>query len=1153
MEDIHAGLTVKNKKNINSIFTLFSNLTGEKNQDPKYCVELVKVLLGERFNIGSTNNFVYSIKRLVKALGSTRLHSQCGCFAALACILRYHGCSVEDVLKVLNEEQQSVSEATKSEIRSLNIGSILACGAIIHSGSFAEQSSMTQQLILKKLIEGGKKKSYLFTAACRFIVVIVQTLDEQEFKENIWPICKSELLRNLSECDVDFFYLLTACMIKSPKTLSKFLKKNLRSDDLLLREIILFLFSNSVKCNHPIYENIAKLLCCKNELLIKIWSKCVEENGKINFLKDNLLITLFSHIIKNLKEAKIVPLLLVPKFIDILMKVLTFKKTKTPKENACFQLASMTLTSVTSLLNTKTTLDETRLETVKKLLLFPANMKFEIKTGTKIIQNLVFQLNSDSTIELINIYRKIISDDLKKITINEGNEENWNSKEKQRALCNLLKTLNHPSIKNNVTLKLEQIIFIFEIGFLKGTEFPIEFKKYAQECFFKAILLKMPSLKDLVFLLNKLSTHVNHHIANENLEISEEMIKWWFKQFSAVQELQKESTNKFYITVHVLLIYMGFQLFLDTDLAKGGIEELLSCYARLKNAHAKKKNIKNRNEKNNYPNEPHWTEVTVDLILSLLSRENKFWRHVISCIFSQVVKYATPMALRQIIDALDPKSEKTVLEELESEGDSEGEGEEESNSESISTSTDTDESEEIEDNEQEDKENDQLRMAVRQALGYSAGFTDEESVDMDQMDEEEEKKLNENLAEAFRLFKTGSRGRKKKQTKEEEAVMHFRLRVLDLVEIYINNNPSMEGCLNLILPLLSILELSIKNHHQNPLRNRVDTILKNISSVKNFSNSENVDLSTIKNLFEAVIDKKEISSLVFVEMSPRISDCAVFLIRCTQNLSNNEFIPLVDEYKSLLKAYFESRDAKLPISMFQAIIRMTWKGNFELVNILFEFLSFPSIRIFKKLKVIELLQIFYKNDKLHSSCEESCKIELTDVEINFINVFHNFLTAYQKNETKTTEKMYLAFFSQIIILINIIQNSAKRHRSEMKKYPSWEKLVFALSQIEIVNKNKKARSQLSNLANSLGITLSANGKAKRKRKKIKEDKTETEMNDDNQEEFNAGEPKKKKKKKISHEKLELKKESRKLREEVSSGGLKVFKFSSVNLHSLPDN
>ncbi|EEB15582.1 DNA polymerase V, putative [Pediculus humanus corporis] len=850
----------------------------------------------------------------------------CGCFAALTSILRYGGCSIEDVLSALEKEHQLIRGVSKSETRALDTGHLLTCGAVIHSGLFTQQSVPVQQSILEKLFHLGKKKSYFFPLACCFIVDYVNSVDEQQFKEHVWEICETQLFNelDLNEWSIDCYYLLVICWNKNSAVLKKFIKKKFGTFDTLLENLIKNIFTKSVRSTHSIFNCMGAILCSNDESLKKIWINIIENHGKSYVLKDNVLIILFWNIIKHLKDVKVIPDLLAPKFVGVLIKVLSYRKSVSYRDD-CYAMAKDSLSLVVDVLKNNES-SETKLNVIKSLIFYPSNLKFEAKTGLKIVRSIILQLNSNQIKELFDIYESIIRDDLKKTINDAGNTENWSIKEKQIALNNIVKTINHSSIKNDTNLKLQQIKFIFEIGFLIKNENIIELKKYASEIFYKAIMLQTQSLKDLVFLLDELVEYVNKQIENKNLDVSEEVLHWWQKQYSVVQKLKNKSKNKSYIAVHILLIYMGFQLFSDSKLAISGIDELLSCYSNLKSVHKKK--AKDAIHENGHDSEKvvdlHWTEVTVDLILSLLSRENKLWRRVISYVFPQVVVHATSTALNQIIDVLNPNFQESVLESAVSD-DSEAESSSDESESDISYSDENFEKEE--ENDDEDKPNDQLRCAVREALGYSAAGTDDESIDMDDMNEEEEAQLNEKLSAAFKLWKAGSQEKKKKQTKEEEALMHFRLRVLDLVEMYISTNQTMRGCLDLIHPLFNLLEYSIKNKYQTPLKNRVDSILNSVSSSKrSFIDKEHVTQSDIYEIFNLILDKREISSLVFVEMAPRVTDSVAFLIRCSQILNENEpYEPLVNKFKSLLESFFLSRDFKLPITMFQAVIKMSWK------------------------------------------------------------------------------------------------------------------------------------------------------------------------------------------------------------------------------------
>merc|ERR1712055_877690 len=87
-----------------------------------------------------------------------------------------------------------------------------------------------------------------------------------------------------------------------------------------------------------------------------------------------------------------------------------------------------------------------------------------------------------------------------------------------------------------------------------------------------------------------------------------------------------------------------------------------------------------------------------------------------------------------------------------------------------------------------------LKKKLGDALGKhkekSDGEEEEDELDMDDIPEEDMKELDKKLAEAFKAIG----GRKDRLTKKKEAMaalaeMHFKLRALDLVELYLTNKP----------------------------------------------------------------------------------------------------------------------------------------------------------------------------------------------------------------------------------------------------------------------------------------------------------------------------------------------------------------------------
>lgn len=144
-------------------------------------------------------------------------------------------------------------------------------------------------------------------------------------------------------------------------------------------------------------------------------------------------------------------------------------------------------------------------------------------------------------------------------------------------------------------------------------------------------------------------------------------------------------------------------------------------------------------------------------------------------------------------------------------------------------------------------------MAVRQALGDAATQTDDEDIDVDQIGEEEGKRLNESLAAAFKVLRENRQVRSKKQEKTSEALTHFRIRVIDLLNIYLGTCPSMAIAIDMIIPLFTLLEFCIKDPHQQPLKHRVQTCLKKLSMIKKFGDTTDVDDTLLMIVLKVII------------------------------------------------------------------------------------------------------------------------------------------------------------------------------------------------------------------------------------------------------------------------------------------------------------
>lgn len=471
-----------------------------------------------------------------------------------------------------------------------------------------------------------------------------------------------------------------------------------------------------------------------------------------------------------------------------------------------------------------------------------------------------------------------------------------------------------------------------------------------KESFYRALDTKLESLGDLRTVLTSLVAYINETVFESSqvklrTPLDDATKEAWVKMQKLVKKLQKDSKvgEKINAVFHIMDLHMGLQLFSDPEMAISAINELHSCYDHLREKKKRRSTVAD--------DEPEWVEVVVDLLLSLLSRQSHLLRSLVGCVFPHICPHLTANAIHQILAILDVKSGKNPLtsskkdgdesesddedDENDGEKDSEDEDDEEENSDETEIEDESDM--DIEESDVEDETvTDRLRLAVSQALGDVAMQTDDEDIDVDNIDEEEGKRLDESLAAAFKLLKEMRKTQLKKQEKNAQELTHFRIRVIDLLESYLDNGPSMALALDTLVPLFTLLEFCIKDPHQKPLENRVRTCLKKLSTVKKFQSVEDVDAELLTTVLKALIEKGERSAAVCQEMGDKLAQCCVFLVRCSQQIeaSTDSFIRIFGEN---LTAYFKKRDCILPAILFKSLLQLCWVGNWHLAPLLVSF------------------------------------------------------------------------------------------------------------------------------------------------------------------------------------------------------------------------
>lgn len=256
------------------------------------------------------------------------------------------------------------------------------------------------------------------------------------------------------------------------------------------------------------------------------------------------------------------------------------------------------------------------------------------------------------------------------------------------------------------------------------------------------------------------------------------------------------------------------------------------------------------------------------------------------------------------------------------------------------------------------------------ALGSTVRDTDDESIDLNDMDDAEAERLDNVISTAFQSMGMKFGGNNKKTKAEritQTSVMHFRIRVLDLIEIYLKTKPSLAITLEILLELINMTELSRGNKDLQPLSARLDRILKTLFSLREFSNVEDVTETQLSQLIESLLDRK-IDAAAFDSHHKLLSKIAVFAINAAGTLTNAEkvttksplFVLLDEKLRTLLQ---KKKNYVINVSTFNDILKIRWHGVWLLAQSIAKYglLAEHNAKAIRRAQALELLSIVYKN------------------------------------------------------------------------------------------------------------------------------------------------------------------------------------------------
>ncbi|GBP70087.1 Myb-binding protein 1A [Eumeta japonica] len=687
-----------------------------------------------------------------------------------------------------------------------------------------------------------------------------------------------------------------------------------------------------------------------------------------------------------------------------------------------------------------------KVETLKKLIFHPGEMNFSEITGTNFVKTIIADLDKSGVKKMAKLFKGVLLNTSKKV-VKEDLERSWYNNERLKAAEGLSYLVSHEAVKDDVDFKLKYMKLLMCFGFFKiGGDDDVavssELAGAIKSSFYRCFSSRFSNVDNLLEVLSALCEFINSNMANEKIkekmmkQFSKENMECWEMLMKLSQTVNKnENKTKVEKVFLILLWQLGLYLFSEPksiEMAKSSIKELKSCYEHYKKD-IKGKGKKQHKEGDLVEDEPEWIEVLVEVLLSVLSTESSILRSVVQCVFRLLWEYLTPNAIGQIISVLDPDNENNPLTYNDDESDDSNEFDDEinegENGDTKNQSDENDSDTEVEDDEDEDmKTPEQLRLAVQKALGNAVMDSDAESIDADMIDEEEGRKLDEALSEAFKLFHQPRNKKSKEEKKDKKALSDFRIRVLDLIDIYLEKDPPMDVCLGMIAPLIRCLEFSIQDNQFKDLENRCRKTIKILTKVRKFSSTENVTIGILCDYLKSIIEKGTRSHFLFQAIGDVITHCGSFVVHCatkivtqTKTSENESLASLVDIYKESLQSFFQNRNCSVPIIFFHSILQIDWVGNYELAPLLIENAFNSTVRQFRRNEGLELLIGFYRTLKRSKPESEVVKIKLSNIEKLLNKTIINSLNGNHANFTAKNN-----FF---LILKKLINNIKAFHES----------------------------------------------------------------------------------------------------------------------------
>lgn len=476
---------------------------------------------------------------------------------------------------------------------------------------------------------------------------------------------------------------------------------------------------------HPAYDELSQFLCQSNsKQLVAFWrnevNECLAAPSK---LKEIVTVKILRDLFNSGKfKTKILLKLLTDRFVKMI--VTSLKNVKQMKKDSYLVYYYDEFFEAINLHLSKIDNDDEKIELITKFVLHPGVLTIEKYTPQNVVHQMIQHLKCPGVQRMSEIYQNIFIGKLAKDPTDSTVQ--WLTVEKQHAAQMIQLLVGSKVMQSEIDWRIEQTKFLVGVSLfhISNDGKPVKAKMDSgfitkdlwmnvKNIFYTSLQTKLPDLNDQYKMLLAIVEFCNGIVSTKERDkylrepLTTEAFESWTKMYEFVTTPSKGSQKvdkKLDLIFRIMFMYMGLQLFRESEMAQLAIVDLEKCIENIS-----QKKISAKRTTKQLDDQPQWIEVVVDIFLHLLSKNTKFLKFVVNTLFSHLCSSLTLTAVNQILSVLDM----SIANPLSNDG--EEEEEEDSDGDDDETTGENENDDEESDGPEEEEEDD-----------------DEEDIDMDE-------------------------------------------------------------------------------------------------------------------------------------------------------------------------------------------------------------------------------------------------------------------------------------------------------------------------------------------------------------------------------------------------------------------------------------